>query len=576
MRTGEEKTLLPLLNSAHVQLRALYVAALAPDGTVLAHTNVVEKGRIYTDPDTRQILTYEKPGYKVIDSKGRKVLDIAAPVWAKDEDFLLSHEKGGKTFLGVLRIGLSLENVLATRAMILRRIALILIATGGAILLVILLFLHKILFPIRLLSDSTRKIGEGRYDVSVPVTTSDEIGELAGAFNKMADTLEKTTVSRNKLSEEVVERKKAEENLLQLLSLHHATLESTADGILVIDTGGKIVTKNRKFLQMWRIPDDMAASEDDGKLLAYVLEQLTNPGDFTAKVTWLYTHPEEESFDAFTFKDGRIFERFSLPQRIGTRIVGRVWNFRDVTERRKLEGMLLQSEKLSAIGQLAAGVAHEINNPLGIILGFAQSTVKHLKPGDEALALPLKTIEREAVRCKNLVQNLLVFSRISKNERFQEINLNDAMESALSLISAQAKTRNVELVKELGAGSSHIHADKTQVQQILINLANNAIDAMPKGGTLLFKTSLSAKRPGYVEILVRDTGDGIPKAMQKKVFEPFFTTKEVGQGTGLGLSLVYEIVEKHGGSIELESEEGKGTEFSVHLPIHPAAPPAKC
>jgi signal transduction histidine kinase len=238
----------------------------------------------------------------------------------------------------------------------------------------------------------------------------------------------------------------------------------------------------------------------------------------------------------------------------------------DITRRKKLEAAMLQSEKLSAIGQLAAGVAHEINNPLGIILGFAQSVVKRIKNAEDPLALPLKSIEREAVRCKNLVQNLLVFSRTSQNAKSEDVDLNAAVESVLSLILAQTKTHNVELVKELGAALPRINANQTQIQQIIINLCGNAVDAMPKGGTLIISTAISSKQPGYVEIRVRDTGGGIPKNLQKQIFDPFFTTKEVGKGTGLGLSLVYEIVTKHGGSIELESEEGKGAEFTVFLP----------
>ena len=240
----------------------------------------------------------------------------------------------------------------------------------------------------------------------------------------------------------------------------------------------------------------------------------------------------------------------------------------DISERKRLESSLLQSEKMSAVGQLAAGVAHEINNPLGIILGFAQSVVKRIKNEDDPLALPLKTIEREAVRCRNLVQNLLVFSRASNSAQSDGVDLNAAAESALSLILAQTKTHNVELVQELASGLPRIRVNITQFQQILINLANNSIDAMPQGGTLTIGTSLPRKRPGYVELRVRDTGAGIPKELQKKIFEPFFTTKEVGKGTGLGLSLVYEIVQKHGGTIELESKEGKGTEFTVCLPVN--------
>lgn len=241
---------------------------------------------------------------------------------------------------------------------------------------------------------------------------------------------------------------------------------------------------------------------------------------------------------------------------------------KDLAERERLQASILQSEKMSAVGQLTAGVAHEMNNPLGIILGFAQSVTRKMKEGDP-LELPLRTIEREAVRCKNLVQNLLVFSRTSKSEERTPLDLNGAAEGALSLIAAQARTRGVELALELGAGLPKVRASSSQLQQILINLAGNAMDAMAKGGKLTIATSLSGRRPGYVEIRVRDTGHGIPKEIQKRIFDPFFTTKGVGKGTGLGLSLVYEIVQKHGGTIELESEPGKGAEFTVFLPVLP-------
>ena len=136
----------------------------------------------------------------------------------------------------------------------------------------------------------------------------------------------------------------------------------------------------------------------------------------------------------------------------------------------------------------------------------------------------------------------------------------------LSLVVAQTKTRNVQLVRELGSGLPEIYASRIQIQQIIINLANNAIDAMPEGGTLTITTARSAGYPGRLEIIISDTGGGIPAHLKTKVFEPFFTTKEVGKGTGLGLPLVYEIVNKHGGTVELESQIGKGTKFTVVLP----------
>ena len=147
------------------------------------------------------------------------------------------------------------------------------------------------------------------------------------------------------------------------------------------------------------------------------------------------------------------------------------------------------------------------------------------------------------------------------------MDLNEVLTGALSLIFARAKPRGVEILHEMSTDLPRIFGNKNKLQQALINLANNAIDAMPEGGTLTIGTLLSGRRPGYVEIQVRDTGHGIPKKIQTRVMEPFFTTKEAGKGTGLGLSLVYEIVKSHNGSLELESEEGKGTRFIVFLPI---------
>lgn len=237
----------------------------------------------------------------------------------------------------------------------------------------------------------------------------------------------------------------------------------------------------------------------------------------------------------------------------------------ELVERKKLESMIVQSEKMAAIGQLAGGVAHEINNPLGVILGFSQSVVRRLKPGDP-LEIPLTAIEREAIRCKNLVQDLLTFSRVNKAGK-EIIDLQEAIEGALTLVLAQSKVKNVELTKEFAAGCK-ISGNRTQIQQIIVNLCNNAMDAMPRGGKLMVssKKVKSEEREG-VEVRVRDTGMGISKEIQSQIFNPFFTTKEAGKGTGLGLSLVYELVAKHDGKISLESEVDQGTEFRVFFPL---------
>lgn len=245
--------------------------------------------------------------------------------------------------------------------------------------------------------------------------------------------------------------------------------------------------------------------------------------------------------------------------------LGTVYRFagiaQDVTEQKQLERTVVQSEKMSAVGQLAAGIAHEINNPLGVILGFAQSMRMRI-PESDALHLPVQSIEREALRCKALVQDLLTFSRERKPGALPEQPV-EVIEGALHLVETQANMHKVELRKEFQSDLPLFEVDRNQIEQVVINLCTNAMDAMPQGGVL---TVMLSKTPSSVQIIVKDTGTGISSDIRNRIFEPFFTTKEVGKGTGLGLSLVYEIVKKHHGEIKVDSDLGKGTAFIIQLP----------
>ena len=246
----------------------------------------------------------------------------------------------------------------------------------------------------------------------------------------------------------------------------------------------------------------------------------------------------------------------------------------DLSERKKMEARMLQSEKLSAMGHLAAGVAHEINNPLGVILGFAQAVLRRLPDGESPFEKPLRSVEREALRCKVLVQDLLTFSRASDANQ-EAMELNGCVDGALSLVLAQSKMSKVEVHRVLADSLPPILGNKNQIQQVIINLANNAIDAMPKGGSLTVRTELLVDLASvWVCLKLSDTGTGIPPEIISHIFEPFFTTKPVGSGTGLGLSLVYEIVKKHGGQLDLQSKPGF-TEFTVKFPVRGGRTPVR-
>jgi len=231
---------------------------------------------------------------------------------------------------------------------------------------------------------------------------------------------------------------------------------------------------------------------------------------------------------------------------------------------RAREEQLVQASKMAAVGQLAAGVAHEINNPLAVILGFAQGLERRVSTTDHAFRSPVTSIVREALRCKNLVHELLTFSRTGRQSR-EALDFQVVVHAASQLLESRARVQDTAIHVDVGEGLPMVRGNRTQLEQVVINLGNNALDAMEKGGELTVRSRYSGN--GEVHLEVRDTGPGIPADIRSRIFEPFFTTKEVGKGTGLGLSLAYEVVQQHGGSLDVESEIGKGTTMRVRLPI---------
>ena len=237
---------------------------------------------------------------------------------------------------------------------------------------------------------------------------------------------------------------------------------------------------------------------------------------------------------------------------------------------------VIQSEKMAAVGQLAAGVAHELNNPLGGILGYAQFALEKIqqsKTGDEetaALSRYLSDIELQARRCKMIVKNLLKFSRSSNNVEFDLVDVNASLEEIFLFTSHQLSMKDIRVTKQFEPNLLPIFGNANLLQQVFTNIVINSMQSMPEGGELLVKTSLEqslGEFGGAVAITFKDTGIGIPRENLAKVFEPFFTTKKVGEGTGLGLAVSYGIVKDHGGDIKVESSAGNGSTFTVVLPI---------
>jgi two-component system NtrC family sensor kinase len=232
-------------------------------------------------------------------------------------------------------------------------------------------------------------------------------------------------------------------------------------------------------------------------------------------------------------------------------------------EIKKIHSQLFRSEKLASLGKLAAGVAHEINNPLTGILTNSSLLLDDLEKSDPRRD-DVDVIVKETIRCREIVKRLLDFARQSKPQK-QLININSIIENIILLVRNQTSFRNVTIQKNLSDNIPDIMADRDQIQQVFINIIINASEAMAKGGSLIIESDLIESRD-FVDVRITDTGPGISEDIKERIFDPFFTTKE--QGTGLGLSISYGIIELHGGDISVESTSRQGTTFTIRLPIY--------
>jgi len=374
-------------------------------------------------------------------------------------------------------------------------------------------------------------------------------------------------------------RLQSEKQLQQAISLLNATLDATADGILVVSMEGKISSCNGKFLEMWGLHFNSAICHRDEDLLARALPQLQNSAEFLTKVKELYSSPEATSFDVLHLKDGRIFERYSQPQRIGERVAGRVWSFRDITQARHLEQELRQSQKMEAVGRLAGGVAHDFNNLLMLMSGYLGQLAD-----DAALAADHRSVVEQLLattkRGAALTRQLLTFSR--KDQTAPTVTDLSAIVLNMEALLRRLLFDSIHLEISLSGDPLYVFLDVNQVELAIMNLAVNAQDAMPNGGTLSISTwsealavtgaSGETSVTNYAVLEVTDTGHGMTPDVQSHIFEPFFTTKEPGKGTGLGLATVYGIVQRAEGQIKISSRPNQGTSFRLYLRQTAVAP----
>ncbi|MGA2853059.1 MAG: response regulator [Verrucomicrobiota bacterium] len=395
-------------------------------------------------------------------------------------------------------------------------------------------------------------------------------------IHKLEDKMEELDKANRELRHDITERKRVEEELRWKTAFLEAQVDSAPDGILVVDSQGRKILQNQRLNELWKIPLQIAGNKDDAAQISFIASQLKNPSEFTDKVAYLYAHPDEVSRDEIKLVDGTILDRYSSPVRDKAgKYFGRIWTFRDITQSRALEAQFRQAQKMEAIGQLAAGVAHDFNNILAVI----QLQASMLKAEEDLSSQQLecaREIETAAERAANLTRQLLLFSR-RQTMQPRDLDLNQSINDMTKMLR-RTIGEVIQVQFKFSLEPLFIHADAGMMDQVLMNLAVNAHDAMPQGGQLVIETSAvefdesvraqsPQARPGpFVCLSVSDTGCGITPENLSRIFEPFFTTKDVGKGTGLGLATVFGIVQQHQGWINVYSEVGRGTTFRIYLP----------
>ena len=406
-----------------------------------------------------------------------------------------------------------------------------------------------------------RMLGVFNFDSTVPDLYSErDLALLLPVAKHIAIALENAI-----LFEEISREKKEWER----------TFDAITDMVWIEDGKRRIVRANRTLLQK----TGFAAADISSHHCGELLERLGIEGTrCLCDETRAGRRPSSQEFKTAA---GGIFQFWAYPliDEEG-KLYAIVHYLKDVTGQKRMEQQLIRSDRLASLGTLVAGIAHEINNPLGIIAGYAEALLdRAVDPGLQAVGefedFPeyLRTIHHEIFRCKSILQSLLEFARPSGGT-FREIDVNELIKEVLLLLKHRTARLQHRIDLRLNRELPKISADAGSLRQVLMNLLLNAIYFTPEGGSITITTEAADTpvRPGLAEsvrrvrLTVRDTGTGIAPEVAGKIFDPFFTTKPVGEGTGLGLTISHRIVEEHGGSIDMESAPGQGTAFVITLP----------
>ncbi len=459
--------------------------------------------------------------------------------------------------LGMLMLDYSMQSFRSEVSRNVKQLMLVFAAVGIAVFFLLYFLMNKVIFnKLAHIVEITGLVGKGDITQRIEAMGDNEISQLAASFNTVIQTLEEST----------------KENEEQKNYLTHL-INSIEDEIVVVDRRHRITMINNAA-----IADRNITREEAVGMLCHQIAHLGTgrgcpntrcPATMTFATGKLYKvthlHDDEEGGTKY-------MEIYSSPL-LGEdgEVIQVIEVMRDITERQLLRTQLIHSEKLSLVGRIAAGMAHEINNPIASIAMCAESLKKQARDleseGGESirnLSKYLAIIEESAYRCKDITDKMLILSR-QVESTFELVNPNDVIENTLDLAKHEAEEEQKNINLDLAEDMTCIQADRSQLNQVFLNLLLNGLDAIDASGEMTITTR---KASDFVEIIFEDKGCGIAEENLQKIFEPFFTTKPIGKGTGLGLSISAGIIQEHGGTIGVSSELGIGTTFSVVLPTN--------
>ena len=448
-----------------------------------------------------------------------------------------------------------------------------------AVLAIVVAVRKFFLDPLRSIQGGAEAVEKGDFNYQIPVRSKDEVGTLAGNFNNMAQTLKK-------YFEELEDKNRQLVDQFNLVSRSQKewqeTFDCITDPIIVIDDGCNIIRANQAFVKTF---EEFFSSHDEpinrkkcNELFGVCLlpdgPHRTGMRDRTPTIKEIHGQ-----------KTGKMFEVSIFPyDSSGGDFRGCIGIVKDITKKKENEMQVVMKERLAALGHMASGIAHELNNPLATIGVCTEALLNRIKKeniGSLLFESHLRIVEEEVNRCKTIITSMLSYVKGKENEK-ENVNINEVLDRAVEMVTFQGRMKDVAYLRNFGKEIPVIHGREGELRQVFLTIVVNALDAMEDRGTLTIETGANPPIPpsgksvrleteegegGFVFAEISDTGPGIPSGFIDRIFDSFFTTKSERGGTGLGLSIADNIIKGYDGSIEVTSEEGKGATFKVILPV---------